>query len=224
MVERIYLIALGVWVKLLRLIDSLRALLGGAHSLRFFLADFALKSHYLFKSPYVVSKEYLLAQRAPDPYQYGETPLTTLAKMVRRFAIEPGTQIYELGSGAGRASLWLNLVAKCAVRGIEQVPLFVERAQKVAERLNLEELEFRCESFLDSSYASADLIYLNGSCMQDEEILALCKRLADLKPGSRVITVSHALTDYAPEYFVLTKKERLHFFWGRADVYLQARL
>ena len=51
-------------------------------------------------------------------------------------------------------------------------------------------------SFLEADFSDADIVYVAATCLNPETWRALIKRLATLKPGSRVIvatkTIQHA--------------------------------
>lgn len=187
----------------------------------FFRADVALRLMYLFHNPYKISKRFLRSHGAQDVHVYGETPLTSLEVIARECGIGPNDCVFELGSGRGRACFWLNTVIGCSVVGIEQVPDFVERANLIKRRLGMKNIEFRLMNMLDADYAQATVCYLYGTCLDDASIQKLIDKFAKLAPGTKVITVSYPLTDYADkDCFEVMKCFSVPFTWGTADVYL----
>lgn len=206
-----------------RFLDWLKTVCRDYRHATFRKADLSLRSRYFWRSPYAVSKAYLLARGDLNPYQYGETPLATLSQLTSWLQLRPGDKVYELGCGMGLTAFWLRLVAGCSVVGIEQVPAFVNRAQQLANRLGIEGLEFRRENMTCVNYADADLIYLYGTCLEDEVVKHLIGALESLKPEARVVTVSYPLTDYAPDAFVVVDQIQATYTWGKAQVYVQKR-
>lgn len=188
----------------------------------FLKSDLSLRLMYLFHNPYKISKRFLMNRGAKDVHAYGETPLTTLEKIVKECGIGKNDVVYELGSGRGRTCFWLNGVVGCRVVGIEYVPEFVERANLIKNRLGISGLEFRLEDMLKSDLSGATAIYLYGTCLDDASINKLCTVFSKLKPGTKIITVSYPLTDYSHKAnFEVMKCFTVPFTWGEGDVYLQ---
>ncbi|MEI8365573.1 MAG: class I SAM-dependent methyltransferase [Parachlamydiaceae bacterium] len=191
-------------------------------TLSFLKADVALRLMYLFHNPYKISKRFLMNRGAQDVYAYGETPLTSLELIVRQCTIRPSDCVFELGAGRGRTCFWLHSFIGCSVVGIEQVPEFIERANRIARRLKMQNIEFRHADMLETDYSGATVCYLYGTCLDEKEIRKLAKRFAKLPPGTKIITVSYPITDYTDNScFEVMKRFVVPYTWGTADVYLQ---
>ncbi len=223
--EYLELIWLSIVVKKRNLFEYLKVICRYYGNSAFRKVDMALLARYLFKSPYVISKEFLLKKGEENIYAYGETPLTTLEVIVRECGILSKDMVFELGSGRGRGCFWLNTVIGCGVVGIEYIPNFVNIAQHLVDRYKLKRVEFRLEDILEADYQGATVLYLYGTCYESAFIKKLLKRFAELPQGTKVITVSYPLTDFASkqEYEVM-KRFPAQFTWGEADVYLQVKL
>ncbi len=185
-------------------------------------ADSALLLSYLWTNPFAISKEFLASQGAEDVYLYGETPLTTFAEIAAKAGIAKHDVYLELGSGRGRTCFWANIFLGCSVKGIELIPAFVGKAEKIVKRCNLPNIEFTQEDFLKANLSGASVIYLYGSSLPDEEIAILAQKCATLPAGTKIITVSYSLNEYLPS----NSFEIMHCFpaeytWGSADVYVQ---
>ncbi len=188
----------------------------------FLKADIALRLMYLFHNPYSISKRFLIKKGEKDIYAYGETPLTTLELISRECGIGPTDCVYELGAGRGRGCFWLRSFIGCSVVGIEFVPEFVERAQRIAKKLGLQRIEFRLADFLQCDLQGASVCYLYGTCLEDQAIDVLIEKFAKLPPGTKIITVSYPLSDYTEKpSFEIMKHFTAPFTWGKADVYMQ---
>lgn len=176
------------------------------------------------RSPFWISREFLRKKGEENIYQYGETPLTTLEKIVRECGITERDVVFEMGCGRGRGCFWINHFVGCKVVGVEFIPEFVEKAVGIKKRFGVEGVEFRCEDFLESDLSCASVIYLYGTCLKDEEIKRLIEKFAKLKSGKKIITVSFGLSDYTKE--LLFDEEKVFsakFTWGIGEVYLQRR-
>lgn len=182
----------------------------------FFWIDMALLSKYFFRSPFLISKRFLQARGESNLYAYGETPLTTMALIARNCQITEGDFVIELGCGRGRACFWLNSFIGCKVKGIDYIPDFIRKAKEVGPS----GATFECADFMQADLSEASVIYLYGTCLEDETIKALCKKF---HKGTKIITVSYPLTDYSPEFEVI-RSFPARFNWGETEIYLQKRL
>lgn len=182
---------------------------------KFALVDLTLLLSYFFKSPYRIAREY-----NPDE-PYGETPLATLETILADCPVEKGGLVIELGSGRGRACFWLAVYKGYNTLGIEYIPSFVTKAQKIASFFGIKNVRFCCEDILQCDLSQASVIYLFGTALPDETIKALCKKFEYLKPGTRIITVSYPLRHYTEsKKIVLEKTLEAQFAWGPTEVYI----
>lgn len=185
-------------------------------------ADLKLLSAYYGVNPYRLSLKFLKERGASTVYAYGETPLMTLDRIVQECGLTASDTIFELGCGRGRACFWLSCILKAKVVGIDYVPEFIEKAEKVKNQEKLKGLKFLCEDFLKSKLKGATVIYLHGSCMEDRDIECLNEKLIKLPKGLKVITVSFNMSDYDDgKYWKQQKVFTESFSWGQAEVFLQ---
>lgn len=194
---------------------------------RFRRHDLSLIRSYLFVNPYTVCKKHLLSKGAADPYLYGETPLTTFAEIVKRCGVKACDTVIEAGCGRGRACFWLADFVGCKVVGIEEVELFVEKANHIKKQCSLSGVSFYQGNYLDFSFKDATVVYLYGTCLEDSSIRLLFKKFSKMSAGSKIITVSYPLTDYldcaSQGMFKLVDSFEVSFPWGRSTVYLQVK-
>ncbi|MBA3603288.1 MAG: class I SAM-dependent methyltransferase [Parachlamydiaceae bacterium] len=194
---------------------------------RFRQQDLSLLSKYIFTSPYSISKNYLLARGADDLYQYGETPLTTLARIVKECQISEKDIVYELGCGRARTCFWLASFVKCRAIGIEQIPTFVEYANQVKNKFHVTGVKICEGNYLDYSYMDASVIYIYGTCLDEPVIKLLIRKFAKLPPGTKIITISYPLTDYVDygqfALFNVVHRFEASFPWGKGAVYMHVR-
>ncbi len=130
--------------------------------------------------------------------------------------------VYELGCGRGKTVFWLRCFLGCRVVGIEWIYPFVYKAELIQEYLGIEGVEFRFDNMLTADLEDATVVYLYGTCLEDEEIQKLIKNVSQLPAGTKIITVSYPLTAYDKEgRFTLDKAFSATFTWGEGSVYLQ---
>lgn len=186
--------------------------------------DLYLLRQYLFRNPYRICRRYLEEKGFEDPYLYGETPLTSMELIAKECGITDQDCVFELGCGRGRGCFWLRTWLGCRVVGIELVPKFVEIAQKVQQHCNLSDIEFRCGDMIDADYSGATVIYLYGTSFDDDLIEKLIEKFETLPKGTKIITVSYSLIEYAQQpLFNLTKIFQANFLWGKTELFLHTK-
>ncbi len=158
----------------------------------------------------------------PDPHTYGETPLPTMERIAARAGWTRDDVIYDLGCGRGTTTFFLEHLTKARVTGIDRVPVFVARGNGLARRLGLDRIAFLDADLLAVDYRNATALYYYGTCAHDFYIQLLIGHLAgQLRPGTKIATVTYPLTNYRPDLFTLESSERLDFLWGESEVYFQ---
>lgn len=193
-------------------------------SWRFFWVDCLMAAHYLRKSPHQISKEFLKQCGAANIYAYGETPLTTLDRMATEFGILSHDIFYEMGCGSARGCFWINLFVKCRVIGIDYLPTFIRKAAEIKKSMGLYHIDFLEEEMVSTNLSRATVIYLYGTCLDDATIKKLIYNFAQLRSGTKIITVSYPLEWYCdPDLFKVIKQFRGRFPWGKADLFLNVK-
>lgn len=219
------LLAIWLVVKIHNLFDFIYTVFFFYRKPQFAAADLWLLVHYILKSPFRISRKFLQKQGDEDIYRYGETPLKTFAKIAKCARITPHDIVFEVGSGRGRTCFWLRCFLGASTVGIEFIPDFVKIAGKVQKNLKIDRLEFRNENFIYTDFSNATVIYFYGTGFETGIIEKFITKLEQCKPGTRIITVSYPLTDYASKKkFHIMKSFPTRFTWGEADVYIHLKL
>lgn len=222
--EYLTLLGLNLVVKIRNTKEFFRVMYRYYRHFSFAKVDISLLLMYLFDNPFSISRRYFIHRSNSEEYTYGETPLTTLDKIAKEARLTSTDTVFELGCGRGRTCFWLKNFIGCYVVGVELVPDFIIRAKRIQRRLKVEGIEFRQEDFLKTDLKNASVIYLYGSCLEDQTIKNLIERFKTLTPGTRLVTVSYALSDYTHEpLFETMKRFPAQFTWGEGDVYIQIK-
>lgn len=216
----IKLLGLHLTVQAKNFIEYLKVIAKYYSNWPFFKTDIGLQLIYLFDNPFSISKRFLIKKGEEDTYAYGETPLTTFETIAKECRIKPTDTFYELGCGRGRICFWIHSFIKCKTVGIDYIPEFVNRGNRIVNRLHLQNIQFRQENIIDTQFSDGTVFYLYGTCLEDAFIEKLAAKLALLPSGTKIITISYPLTDYSQKFEVM-KRFPAHFNWGTADVYLQ---
>lgn len=223
--ETLKLIWLNLLVEGRKLIEYFRVIFSYYGHLKFAKVDTLLLLSYFALNPFTISKWYHMRKGEKELYDYGETPLTTLAHICKYAEVTDQDRVFELGCGRGRTCYWLRYILGCEKTvGIEIIPEFVQRAQLVQRKCEVDRIEFRNEDMLKSNYSDASVIYFYGTSFDEEFIYKLVKKFKELPKGTKVITVSYPLTDYADDStFELMSRFPAQFVWGIGDVYVQIK-
>ncbi|CUI16390.1 conserved hypothetical protein [Candidatus Protochlamydia naegleriophila] len=222
--EYAQLVGLNLKTKLTNAIEYARVIAHYYSDPAFFKIDASLLLSYLFNNPFRISKQFLMSKGEQEVYTYGETPLTALDVIAKQCRLSISDTVFELGCGRGRTCFWLNHFLGCQVVGVDYVPAFIEKANRVKAKFHVQGVDFRLENFLETDLSDATVIYLYGTCYPATFIKQLIKRLESLPRGTKVITVSYALADFQPAVsFEVSKRFAVRFTWGVADAYLQIK-
>lgn len=183
--------------------------------------DIYLLRNYIQQNPYRICKKFLEDRGVDNVYTYGETPLTTLEKIVKECKVSSRDVFYELGSGRGRSCFWLRCFVKCRVIGVEYVPAFVKIASKVVRHFGVDKIKFVYRDILDVDFSDATVIYFYGTSSETSFITKLIDKLKALPSGTKIITVSYPLTSYTAEpIFEVVRTFTAQYTWGETEVYL----
>lgn len=180
--------------------------------------EFLVKLFYLWHNPYRVVKKFLQKKGVEDVHQYGETPLETVLKIGEAVHLTKNDHVFELGAGRGLAAFYVRIIFGSKVTAIEQIPLFVKKAKQINKLLKLD-VEFRCEDFCESDLSDATVIYLYGTCLGDESIEKICKKI---RAKQKVISISYPLSDYDPN-FRIVKTFEVEYPWGITEAYINEK-
>jgi len=182
---------------------------------RFALADLCLSLLYLFCNPYRYCRKFLQKRGKQEIYGYGETPLTTLQIIANESGVNATDCWLELGSGRGRAALWIAHFIGCQTLGIEWIDRFARRANWIARLFQFKNLLYTCQNVLDAPFSQASVVYLYGTSWSDELIEQLQERMKTLPQGSKIVSISFPLPA-----FHLIRSFPVSFPWGETQAYL----
>lgn len=196
------------------------------HHLFFRSCDQAFLKAYQNVDAFRVSKEFLKAKGAQEIYTYGETPLTVWNEIAKRTALTLSDCVMDLGCGTARGLFFLASYYGCSVVGVDWISQFTERAQKISAQVGLNDrAQFYMQEIVHTQLDRATLIYLYGTCLEDEVIFELIESFKKLAPHTKIVTVSFSLNEYCgPNFFCVKEEFEALFPWGRATVFIQEKI
>jgi ubiquinone/menaquinone biosynthesis C-methylase UbiE len=153
--------------------------------------------------------------RKPDVIYY-PTPDETVTEMLRLAEIKPGDVLYDLGSGDGRIPIMAAKQYGIRAIGIEIDPKMVTIAEERAREANVESLvSFRNADMFREHISEATVVtlYLSNKL----NLLLRPKLLAELRPGSRILSHDFHMGDWKAERTIRVPWEkglfRTIYFW-----------
>lgn len=219
MKEFFELVILNLKLKLLNLVEQLKILIKFPS---FTYWHFNLSAQYLWSGPFSISKLFHKTRGDKEIYVYGETPITTFAHICKYARIKKTDTFFDLGMGRGLGCFWLHKIIGCDVVGVELIPQFVDRANKVKSKLNIHGIEFRKEDMTITDLKEGTVFYIYGNFLPDEVLGVMGSRFDLLKGGTKVITVSFPITDYS-DFYRVQDVFKASFPWGDTDVYVSIK-
>lgn len=202
-----------------RILEGMRVALNYWRRLPFLFCDLWLSISYFIRGPYQV---FIRNNYEGEPY--GETPLSTLDQIARECRLLSKDIVVDLGCGRGRGVFWLASFVKCRTIGIERIPTFVRRANRIKKHLKLDRVLFWQGEIKEMDLSQATAVYLYGTAFGDNKLKEIIDRLSSVKAGTKVITVSFPLEEVGGgEAFLVKKAFPARFPWGKTMVYLQEK-
>jgi len=153
----------------------------------------------------------LPGQDVPDV----RTPLVVVNEMLRLGAVTADDVVYDLGSGDGR--IVISAARDRGARGVgfEIDPALVAQAVERARRLGLaDRVTFRQDDLFQADLREATVVTLYLSPGLNHRLRP--KLLSELRPGSRVVSHSFDMGDWAPtQTLQVTSNEGTHtiYLW-----------
>ena len=133
----------------------------------------------------------------PD-VSYVPTPQPVVDAMLKLGEVKKGDVVYDLGSGDGRIPI--TAAKRYGVRavGIEIQSYLVKDARAAARKAGVSHLvDIRQADLFESDYREASVVTLYLLSSLNEKLRP--KLLAELKPGSRIVSHSFRMGDWEPE-------------------------
>jgi hypothetical protein len=169
--------------------------------------DLAFCVSAFFFNPYRISRKFT------GTHSYGETPISTFAKIAKIVDLTAEDRFVDLGAGRGKLCFWLALWIGCRCTGVEQVPKFVRQAKFFARIFGVP-VRFELKAMEVADLSKATVVYLYT--MQWDETL-----LMRMTKGASLISIGAPV---GSDGFQVIRTLRVKYPWGTTDAYVQKRL
>ncbi|MEG3180850.1 class I SAM-dependent methyltransferase [Sphingomonas sp. LT1P40] len=148
--------------------------------------------------------------RTPDVI-YVPTPPEVVEAMLDMAQVKDGDVLYDLGSGDGRIPIAAAKRAKVRATGIDIDPQRIVEAKANAKAAGVtDEVTFKQADLFKSDFSDATVVTLYLLDTLNEKLRP--KLLAELKPGTRIVSHAFRMGDWVPEQ----EREvngRMVYFW-----------
>lgn len=148
--------------------------------------------------------------RAPD-VRYEPSSYEVVDEMLQLADVTPDDIVYDLGCGDGRVVIAAARDYGATGVGIDIDPARVTESRQNAERAGVaDKVTIRHEDLFeaDISDATAVMLYLWPSV----NLKLRPKLLAELKPGTRVVSHSHDMGDWEPDEMIRVGQSRIYLW------------
>ncbi|HEY6240842.1 MAG TPA: methyltransferase domain-containing protein [Burkholderiales bacterium] len=152
---------------------------------------------------------------------YVPTPQAVVDKMLDMAQVKSGDTVIDLGSGDGR--IMITAAQRHGARGfgVEIDPRLVRRSNDEARRLGVaDRVKFLRQDLFDTDFHETNVLTLY--LLPDVNIALRPKILAELKPGTRVVSHDYDMREWrpdaeetvsAPDKMVGVRKESMVYLW-----------
>jgi methyltransferase family protein len=152
---------------------------------------------------------------------YVPTPQVVVDRMLELARVKPGEMVIDLGSGDGR--IMIEAATKYGARGfgVEIDPRLVRSSNEAAARAGVaDRVKFLHQDLFKTDFHEANVLTLY--LLPDVNLALRPKILAELKPGTRVVSHDYGMGDWrpdaeetipAPDKKVGARKESQVFLW-----------
>jgi ribosomal protein L11 methylase PrmA len=152
--------------------------------------------------------------RTPDVI-FVPTPQELVEDMLRLANVKKGDVLYDLGSGDGRIPITAAKTYGIRAVGIDIDPDRITEATDNAKKAGVAKLvEFRNQDLFQSDFREATVVTLY--LLPDLNMKLRPKLLAELKPGTRIVSHAFDMGDWKPEK-KLESNGRTAYFWVIPD-------
>lgn len=173
-------------------------------------------------------------QLSSKSFVYGEAVFDPFSKLLSEVEVKPGQLFLDCGSGTGKAVFVGHLVSGFSKSiGVELLESLYKASEKALEIYNKDyrpqiakevegrEIKFILGNILDIDYSTADVVFMNSTCFQEDLMQALIEPVNKMKPGAILITLSKTMNSPAFEQY---KQITFEFSWGQGTAFYHRKL
>jgi SAM-dependent methyltransferase len=154
--------------------------------------------NYLFISIFIMGGMHLNAQKIVLDVPYVPTPQKVVNGMLELADVKKGEVVYDLGCGDGRIVITAAKEFGATGIGVDLNPERIEEANANAVEAKVEDkVTFHQGDLFNFDFSKADVLTLY--LLPDVNLKLKPKILAEMKPGSRVVSHAFTMGDWEPD-------------------------
>lgn len=155
--------------------------------------------------------QYAKSERPRLDVPYEPSPAQVVEEMIKLAGVTEEDLVYDLGCGDGRIVLAAAEKTGCTAIGIDLDPRRIKESKENALREGLSgKVSFYEQNLFDADLSKATVVML--FLYPDVNIKLRPKLLNELKPGTRVVSHSHTMGDWAPDKSARANWRNLYFW------------
>ncbi len=163
---------------------------------------------------FCASFDVLIAQRAPTrapDVRYEPSPPEVVREMLRLAGVKKGDVVYDLGCGDGRIVIAAAKEFGARGVGIDIDPRRIEESVENARKAGVNrQVRFRNEDLFEADIREATVVTLY--LWPSVNLRLRPKLLRELKPGTRVVSYTHDMGDWAPQKEIEIDGEKIYLW------------
>jgi len=160
--------------------------------------------------PLVANAQTTEAKTTPDVI-FVPTPQEVVDAMLEVAKVRDGDVLYDLGSGDGRIPITAAKKFKVRAVGIDIDPERIQEARANAKAAGVtDRVTFKQEDLFKTNFSEATVVTLYLLDSLNEKLRP--RLLAELKPGTRIVSHAFRMGDWAPEK-TLEVDGKMIYFW-----------
>lgn len=181
--------------------------------------DRLFKRQYKRFFDYALAKKFYKKEGFKNVYQYGPTPLLTLAKVVQAFGLKKGQKLIDLGCGTARHLYFLYHIFGIECTGVEMIEGFFRFARSFSSGVDV---NIECKNMLEVSLEGADWALFFATSFDDDFINKMIDKFLQAPRSLKIITTSFSLSEYSNSFETLDSID-VRYPWGKTKAYLNIK-
>lgn len=147
---------------------------------------------------------------------YGETPYAVW-DIIKEY-LNVNDRFIDIGSGRGVGVFYLASMVKAKFLGVEFIDEFVCIGNKIAQIAHLKNVLFLQKDLRTYRLPSSDIVFIAGTCFDDDLMKKLCLDLNRVKP-KYIFSISTSLIEYGLQNFHV-EEVKVYMAWGETSLYI----
>lgn len=165
-----------------------------------------------------------------NDFVYGEIEFLSFLTLLKKINPQPHDIFYDLGCGSGKAvlttALCFNIQKACGVELLTELYDLANTQLNKARRLapdltSLDHVQFYNHDFLNCDFSDATILFINATCINENNWKELLKKIMKLPTETRIILTSKHIHH---DHFKLLSASKELMSWGMNTVNIYKKI